>query len=168
MNKYIKLISFVLLFTIILSISSCFFELYEGPYIFWRQDRSNIEKIEICSYDGQTEKRTVISELPKEATDEIIDEISTYRCGKTYGDYPRDYCKIILCITYLDGEIEIISFVNFGYITVEGEQILIPYLMDPNNSHDLFLLMSKYVERDLLSDLKTSYPQWFVDESSSN
>ena len=168
MNKYIKLISFVLLFVIILSASSCFGDYYRGPYVFWRQDRSNIEKIEICSYDCLTRKRTVISELPKEATDYIIDEISTYSCYQFFGDHPREYSKVILCITYLDGEIELISFVNFGYITPDGEQNILSYALDAEYSYVFFNLMCKYVDRELLSEMKIDAPHWFVDESGSN
>lgn len=165
MNKYIKLISFVLLFVIILSTSSCFFDVYRGPYIFWRQDRSNIEKIEVYTYQFLTSERTLIAELPKEATDEIIDEISTFQCCETGGDFPREYSRIMLCITYSDGEVELLSLNNIGYITSEGIQQIMYYLWDENASKSLYNLICKYVEPALIGDYQTALGYYYGESS---
>ena len=168
MNKYIKLISFVLLFVIILSASSCFFDVYRGPYIFWRQDRSNIEKIEICSYDKSSGTRSVIAELPKEATDEIIDEISTYQCYEIPPEHPREISSIILCVTYLDGVVDIISFCAFSYMSPNEKICDIKYELHSDYMLPLYKLMCRYVEESLIIDIKNQYPLCFVEESSSN
>jgi len=164
MNKYIKLISFVLLFIIILSTSSCFGDYYRGPYVFWRQDRSNIEKIKICSYDKSSGTRSVIAELPKEATDEIIDEISTLQFYEIPPEHPHDYSSIIVCVTYLDGEIELISFRNSGYISPDGKKQISGYAMDYNSWILFYNMLSRYADENFLIEVKQQY----ITEESNN
>ena len=164
-KTFIELISFIIIITLLLSFASCFFDVYRGPYIFWRQDRSNIEKIEVYTYQFLTSERTLIAELPKEATDEIIDEISTYQCSETFGDFPREYTKIMLCITYSNGEIELLSLINIGYITPKGEQYITNYIWDLSAEQSLYNLICRYVDPEIIGDFGTAYGYYYGESS---
>lgn len=135
-------------------------ESYSGPYIFWRQDRSNVEKVEICSYDRQTGTRTVIAELPDEDVENILDDISSLQCLEWGpGDHPREYGILLVCITYSDGEIELIGYINIGYITPEGVHGLTPYFI--YDGREFYDLICRYVDESLLPDMSEEFPQWY-------
>lgn len=149
----------LVLLTLLIMQTGCQF--YEGPYIFWRQDRSNVEKVEICSYDSYNKTRTVIAELNDNDADELLNEISTLECFSYFpGDHTREYGPIMVCITYSDGEIEMIGFTNIGYIRADGVRCMTTYSITHDNREKLYYMICKYVDPDLLPDLSKKYPHW--------
>lgn len=143
---------------LLLVTTSC--EPYNGTYTFFRQDRSNVDKVEICSYDSYTRTRDVIAELSKEDGEELLTAISSLECREYCpGDHPREYGPIMVCITYYDGEIEMIGFTNIGFISPNGVRGMIPYFI--GNCRELYDLICDYVDPELLPDLSEEYPSWF-------
>jgi hypothetical protein len=112
---------FLALSILMTTITGCSFLNKTFSYRF-RQDRSNIEKVEICAYDHDSGKWTPITQLQDEHVDALLAELSALECGVylpldtilSYGD------KVIL-ITYSDGEVEMIGKYNIGWLSFEGE-----------------------------------------------
>jgi hypothetical protein len=151
-------ITIIALSMLIFIISSC--NQYEGPYTFWRQDSSNIEKIEICSYDEKTGIRTFLAEIPDTEIEEFVEKLSELDCSEYYPFDPiRGYGEIQVCIIYSDGEIELIGFLNIGYISPDGTDHITNYCVD--DPKDLFDLICEHVDPELLSYLSKTYPSWF-------
>lgn len=158
-GKCKKFCNLFILLMILILMSGC--NQYQGKYTFWRQEKTSVQKVEICSYDSYSKERTVIAQLSNDDAQEILDEISNLECSQWGpGDHPREYGPIIICVTYLDGEIEMIGFYNIGYITVDGTRCLTPYFFE--DSRAFYLLICKYVEPQLLPDISNEYPQWFA------
>ena len=137
-----------LVWTLIYGVPYLFWSMqYHGPYTFWRQDASQIEKIEICSYDYKTSTRTVLVELSEDEEKQILSEISSVEfCEKFHPDV-TDFGEYMICITYLDGEIEVIGSWSSGYISPDGEETFTYLTMDD----DIFYpLIEKYVGYPLL------------------
>ena len=145
------------LFVLMLSTAGC--TAYEGPYTFWRQDRSHIEKVEICSYNSFDKTQTVITTL-SDTAEALLDEISSLECLEYFpGDHPREYGPFVVCITYSDGEMELIGFTNIGYIKPDGVRCLTEYFIA--DSQEFFDVICKYVESDLVQDMNEEYSDWF-------
>ena len=158
----------VCLLAIVLSVSAiagC--SQYKGPYTFWRQDKSNIEKIEICSYDWKTKTRTSLAELSDAEAEEIMSELSEIEFVEWFVPPPSDFGPHIICITYLDGEIEVIGSICTGYISPDGSEKLTYYGI-AEESGSFYDLIGKYVDLSLLddtSDVYTEYAETYEKES---
>lgn len=163
--KKSKLVSCIwVLVTLLITSVGC--QQYKGQYTFWRQDSSNIEKIEICSYDWKNLTRTTYAELSESEAEEIVETISELECFEYFpGDHPREYGPIQVCIIYSDGEIEIIGFTNIGYISSNGVKHLTSYSIE--NPKELYDIICEYVALELLPDISEEYPGWFETTEES-
>lgn len=138
---------------------------YEVPYTF-RQDLVNVTKVEICEFDPapndrDASKRKMILQLSKSDAQSITEEISTLKCieKSVIGYVPQGYGRLAICLTYANGEIELIGMGVNGYITSNGKEYLTNYC---NNARDIYDLILKYVDPELLPDLRSEYPEeWF-------
>jgi hypothetical protein len=131
------------------TISGC--ELYEGPYTF-RQDQRNIEKIEVCSYDSYNKITTPIVQLSDYEEEQLLLKLSSMECYEFFGDHPREYGQAVICIHYLDREIEIIGITNIGWITPDGKRAMSSYSFDWVEMQELILSL---VDEDDLPELRS-------------
>lgn len=116
------------IFSVVLLITGC-----QKQYVDYslRQDRENVVKIEICSYEDATRTRTPIVELSEDDSQQLLTEFSNMTCMKYFpGDHPRDYGIVLFCIYYADGEIEVIGESNIGWISSDGTWNLTDYTFD--------------------------------------
>ena len=148
-KKLCYIFMFVLLFASI--IAGCASQ--ETPYTFFRQGHENVAKIEICAYDHGNRIRTPISALTKDQESAFLEELATLSC-KTYfpGDHIRSYGNYQICITYTDGEIELIGPYNIGYKPPNELECLTKYY--PASEQELWDLISRYVNGDILLQLQ--------------
>lgn len=140
---------------LVILLASLFFgcKTYEEPYTFFRQEHENVAKIELCAYDHKNDIRTPIATITEEQEGALLAELALLRC-KTYfpGDHSRSYGRFQICITYTDGELELIGPYNIGYVTANGLACLTNYY--PASEQDLWDLISKYVNEDILAQLQ--------------
>jgi len=131
---------------------------YNGPYPF-RQDLGNVTRVEIYQYNHALQEQKLIAQLSDSDLQQFLSELDDLHVG-TYGmgDHPRSYGLLIICLVYADGEIEKIGLTNIGYITSDGREELTHYLYD---AKELFDLLAKYVDSEILSDLRDEYPGAF-------
>ena len=149
MKKRKGICALLLIIVILVSLTGCSSEPFQ--YTF-RQERNNVEKIEICTLDYYNEKtiEPLIS-LAEEDIDTILSDLSSLECRKLSGlDSPRGYGRIIICIHYLDGEIEVIGTTNIGWITLDGDWHL---TMNCFRYPELKTLLLKYVDANVLEAL---------------
>lgn len=146
-----RVLGSILVLTILLAtISGC--ELYEGLYTF-RQDQSNIEKIEVCSYDSYDRVITPIVQLSDYEEEQLLLKLSEMECFEYFpGDHPREYGQAVICIYYLNGEIEIIGITNIGWITPDGKRAMSQYSFDWVEMQELILSL---VDEDDLPELRS-------------
>lgn len=158
MKKCILVVFFCVTLLVFVSCS------YAGPYSF-RQEASNIERVEIYEIDDQAGTKTSIVQLSAEDGQLLVEELATMTCNRTGpGDHPRGYGRLAIGITYTDGEIEIIGLVNSGFIDAEGREGLLKYFFD---AKELYTVITKYVDPDLLPDVSKDYPSWYWDNMLS-
>lgn len=124
-----------------------------GPFTYeFRQARSNVEKVEICSYDHYEGTREVLVRLEEADVDALLADIQALPLYKRMAfDTPRDYGDVVIFISYLDGVVELIGLTNFGWIDPDGTQHNLSakyFEMD-----DLYLVLVKYVDPDVLSEV---------------
>lgn len=151
----------VLLCVVLFAAASCS---YKGPYTF-RQEVSNIRKVEILTIDDETDTKTVIVQLSDEDGQLLVAELATMTCNRFGpGDHPRRYGQLAIGITYTDGEVEIIGLVNSGFIGADGREGLLDYFFD---AKELYTLITKYVDPSLLPDIGEDYPSWYWDSPAS-
>lgn len=141
--------SILILISFLLTISGC--ELYKGPYTF-RQDKSNVEKIEVCSYERNSGTMTSLVRISDDQIDVLLGKLSRMECSEyVMGNVPRQYGDAVIGIYYLNGEIELIGITNIGWITPDGERNLTRYSFDWNEMRELILSL---VGEDDLPELR--------------
>ena len=153
-----RIIAAILLSINFLAVSGC------GTRVFHyeiRQDRNRIEKVEICSFDyyNNCTIEPLVS-LSENEIDMFLSDISSMECYDTpfVIDPILDYGDIIACITYSDGEVEVIGPYNIGYIAPNGELATTTYNFDKLEIRSLFL---KFIDADII--LKASCePEWWL------
>lgn len=147
MNKVNRTFALLLMLAVLASVTGC--ESKSFQYTF-RQNRNNVEKVEICAFDYSQEKTVEpLRSLTGDDIDAILSDLSSMECWKQSGlDSPRSYGDILICIHYLDGEIEVIGTVNIGWITPNGDWHL---TMNFFKFNDLREILLKYVDADTLA-----------------
>ena len=144
-----KRIRCLLICVLCVLISGCgFFPSIQKPYSF-RQEADDVCSIEIVRklYDTLDP----IGEIELEATlredlyDEFMEALVQIDGNYVLEGAAFNFAKYIVRITYADGEVELISEYNSGYITSEGVLVQEHYWFD----HDQFYsFLSQYVEID--------------------
>lgn len=152
MKKYKTFLTMVLLSSMLFLLCGC--NQYKGPYVFWRQSRENIQKVEICTYEDNVQ--TVIFELPADEVDTFLDEVSNLEYLQLIGDHGiTGYGLIAIVITYMDGEKEVISSSGIGYISQDGKSHISWYTC--REIIKLYSIVYNYVPQD-------RFPFW-LDEN---
>jgi hypothetical protein len=128
----------------------------DDPFQYqFRQDRDQIEKVEICALYQYEKIIEPLVSLTEDKIDAILSDLSSLECWEVNPlDSPRDYGSIIICIRYLDGEIEIIGTSNNGWITPEGDWDL---AMTVFEFPDLREVLFKYVDVETLAAISPSF-----------
>lgn len=149
-----KFLSIVLIITLLLTVVGCEDESWQ--YTF-RQDRSNVQKVEICSFKYQDRKE--ISEplvsFQGDDADAILDDIAALTCYKLgLLHNSRGFGQIIICIHYLNQEIEVIGTENNGWVDANGDWHIEPtHIRFP----DLRPLLAKYVDSKVLAGIMSDF-----------
>ena len=138
-----------ILVSLLLTTSGC--ESYKGPYTF-RQDRINVEKIEVCSYERNSGDMTPLVRISDDQIDVLLEKISVMECSEyVMGNVPRQYGDAVIAIYYQNGEIELMGVTNIGWITPDGERKLTRYSFDWDEMRELILSL---VGEDDLPELR--------------
>ena len=121
----------------------------------FRQDRGQIEKVEICAYYHNEKIIEPLVSLTEDKIDAILSDLSSLECWEMGRlDTPREFGSIVICIRYLDGENEIIGTINNGWITPEGDRNL-------SRNHfrfpDLREVLFKYVDAETLAAIDPDF-----------
>lgn len=132
-----RLIGIVILVACILS--GCFFVSNE-PYTF-RQEYDQIAKIEIVNkeqdIDGYDPARVkVLKTLDITEHRAFIDDLVKVEGSRVGLDPPSGFGTYIIRITYRNGEIELISDYNNGYVSINGRVYNDCYCMDKDQFYD--------------------------------
>ena len=114
----------VIAVVVLMLLSGCENESFTHEF---RQDQANIKQVEICAYEHAYEYidrvLTPIVKLSDEDSNALLNDIRALDCYEYVFPYdtPKDYGDVVICITYYDGEKEIIGLTNIGYILPNGE-----------------------------------------------
>lgn len=161
--KMIKTILWLFLSMVVLAVLAGCVD-YNGPYPF-RQELSNVTNVEICEFDpdnnGNPNDRKLIVQLSDSDAQNLISELSAMNCGKfSYlGRTNNTHIGLLaICITYGNGDMELIGLSNIYFITSDGKKDYTSYHFE---SRELYDLIAKYVDPELLPDMRSQYPHWF-------
>ena len=122
----------------------------------FRQDQANIKQVEICSYEHAYKYidrvLTPIVKLSDEDSNALLNDIRALDCHEDSFplDTPRTYGDVVICITYYDGETEVIGITNIGYISPDGKWHLTKEYFD---IEDIRSVINKYVDPEILSEI---------------
>jgi hypothetical protein len=149
MYKVTRLCLLFLIIAVLTLIAGC--EDTSFQYTF-RQDRSNVDKVDICACDAyHREIKEPLISLTGDDIDAILSDLSSAECWRYSGfDSPRGYGDILICIKYLDGEIEVIGQKNVGWITPNGEWNYSMYFF---RAKDLYEILCKYIDANVLAEV---------------
>lgn len=154
MYKVKQICAVFLTLVVLVSMMGC---VSSDPFQYqFRQDRDQIEKVEICAFDYyQTKTVTPLKSLTGDDIDAILSDLSSLECWKLSGlDSPRSYGDILICIHYLDGEIEIIGTVNIGWIASNGDwHITLNFF----RYDELREILIKYVDAETLAAIDPDF-----------
>ena len=62
---------------------------------------------------------------------------------------------------------ELMSFVNVGYISTDGKQHLTRYALHGDSARQYYDFLCRYVDPELLADIRYEYPWWFTESSDA-
>ncbi len=142
-----KLLSILLLFAMVAVFAGC----YSEPFTYeFRQPRSNVEKVEICAYDHKEGTKEVLVQLDEETADALFADLQALPCVEGFTiDAPNSYGAVVIFITYLDGEEEMIGVYNIGWRDADGK-------LHTSNMNfdipDMRALIAKYVDAEILAE----------------
>lgn len=117
------------------------------------QSIDHVEKVEICQYEYKTHTSTSLITLNNNQARALLTDIDALKCKKHFGDHTQDYGEVVIYITYTDGTAEVIGLWNVALVDEEGLwHIGIEYF----DAKELYAIMVKYTDEDLLPDLSAS------------
>lgn len=160
MKTHKALSACLLLFSLILTLASCNYQpRSQGQTYAFRQEHTNIEKIEICKYDHYARTRTPLAELSQTDMDLLLDDISSLKMDRfPMLDPILSYGDVVIVISYFDGEAEIIGITNIGWSTADGK------LHTTKNCFaikDICAVIAKYVDAEVLADASEYFTKPF-------
>ena len=164
MKKMKKRDIFLSCLPLLLLIYILYFFLRPSPEPFkhtFRQDRQNVEKVEICAYeheyDGDGGTRESLFVLPESDVDGILADILSLDCRKfILLDPILDYGPLVITITYTDGEIEMIGFYNIGWFSPDGS---LDTTLNRFDYTEVCELMAKYADPEILAEHYEYFPK---------
>ncbi len=122
------------------------------------QPTEQIEKIEICEYNHETETFSPLKELNEEEQENILHDIPTLISRKQFGGKIINAGKIVVCISYKDGSIEVLGTEGSIKIDSIGKWHLSAVYFEDDGFAKMLL---KYVDEDLLPK---KYLEWAAQE----
>ena len=147
--KFVKnTVIFLFAITFLTSLSGCRLIKYSYPFT---QDVADVISVEICRYDFYDKLVTPIIELEKDKATSLLEDISELDCYMRFGDGTRDYGRVVIYITYKNGEAEVIGKSNRARVDAKGEWWIEPYYFDKAEWSALIL---KYVDEELVPELR--------------
>lgn len=87
-----------------------------------------------------------------------MSELSEMEFFEWFVPPPSDFGPYIICITYSDGEIDVIGSICTGYINPDGTEKLTFYGISSEEPISLYDLIEKYVDPSLL-DINSEYTE---------
>ena len=164
--KFIYVLIAVILLSMLLSGCNNILESLFGadsdpvPFTF-RQERSAVKKVMICTYkDGlYTGPIAPILQLSEAQIDDFYNEMLKLDvCKFSKLDPPTGYGDLIFLVSYHDGENEIISFVNLGFITSDGYMTERHEHIDQRGLSKVFV---QFASPDELSKVSGKFRHWY-------
>ena len=144
----------ICLLVFILALVSCD-SINSEPFSYtFRQERNNVENVEICSYqhvynrrEGGT--RTPLVSLSNEEIDKLWSDMPTLECKEFFPLDPiLDYGDIVIAITYSNEEVELIGIHNIGWISPDGELTTSLFYFEIK---EICAIISQYADAKLLA-----------------
>lgn len=124
------------------------FEPVKQEYQF-DQSIENVEKVELCRYDCETNVTTPVMTFNEDIGDALLTDIGTMDCYRP-GNRPRYYGEIVLLITYTNGEAEVIGMGDAASVDSEGAWSSKAYYF---NETEWCTVVLKYVDAELVPEL---------------
>lgn len=128
---------------------------FDEPFSYtFRQERNNVEKVEICSYQHVYNRREGGTRIPlvslsNEEIDKLWSDIPTLECKEFFPLDPiLDYGDILIAITYCNGEVELIGVTNIGWISPDGDLTTSTYCF---GIEEICAIISQYADAKLLA-----------------
>lgn len=143
--KYVCLLIFVLLIAV--AFAGCNFIDYTYSL---DQSMDNIEKVEICLYDYESDSTSFAVELEQEAASALLDDIMSLSCRVPFGDTGDDYGPVVLYITYINGEAEVLGRLKSASVDLTGTWQMKSYTF---NGVEWCSTVLKYVDSELVPEL---------------
>ncbi len=149
-----------------LTLCGCDWDCCTTPFTYtFRQDWSNVKKIEICAYEESTIYKkagaiTPLIQLTDAERDAFKNEIAELEClNQVMLDPPTDCGDLLFVISYIDGEKEMLGFENFSYITPDGSfYTRYQYFIDKAKLCEIFM---KYADFEILSEISYDFRFWY-------
>ncbi len=85
------------------------------------QPLDQVEKVEICKYDYYTSTTTPLLVLDESRANALLTDIDALLCKRHFGDHIMDYGKVVVYITYSNGEAEVIGIWNVATVDTNGK-----------------------------------------------
>lgn len=131
--------------------------MYSKPETFtytFRQERQNMEKVEICAYtheyDGDGGSREPLLVLPESEIDALWTDILALDCHEfILLDSILSYGSLVITITYINGEIEMIGIYNIGWISADGT---LTTTLQRFGITEICAIIIKYADEKILSE----------------
>ena len=142
------LYAIVIAVVVLMLLSGCENESFTHEF---RQDQANIKQVEICAYERVDRVLTPIIKLSNDDINALLNDIRALDCHEFFPlDTPRNYGDVVICITYYDGEKEVIGITNIGYISPDGKWHLTKEWFDIK---DIYGVINKYIVPEILSEI---------------
>ena len=142
------LYAIVIAVVVLVLLSGCENESFTHEF---RQDQANIKQVEICAYEHVGRVLTPIVKLSNDDINALLNDIRALDCHEVSFplDTPRTYGDVVICITYYDGETEVIGITNIGYISPDGKWHLTKEYFD---IEDIRGVINKYIVPEMSSE----------------
>ena len=127
----------------------------------FRQDRQNVEKVEICAYEHEYDDnggtRESLFVLPESDIDGIWADILSLECRKFFPYDPiLSYGRLVITITYKDGETEMIGPHNIGWFSPDGS---LDTTLNRFDYTEVYEIMAKYADPEILAEHYEYFPK---------
>lgn len=143
----------ICIFWVFSSLSGC--DLTPPVQYPFRQERENIQKVEICTYNDETRMRETLIELSESDVDSLLNDISALECYDHFSAPPiLRYGDVIILITYQSGEAEMIGILRVSWFSAEGKEIRTGYFF---NIKDICAVIAKYVDPQVLKEVSSFF-----------
>lgn len=149
MNMNRHLVIWFIIVALIFPLTAC--DVEKPTAHTFRQERKNVEKVEICTYNHNEGIREPLAELSEREVDELWTDILSLEMYQFVAmDTLLSYGDVVIFISYLDGEAEIIGITNIGWVTTGGTLVTTNHWFD---IEDICAVIAKYVDAETLANV---------------